>query len=271
MSQTYGFGALAPKYDARDYSIVAMTGDYPEAYQVSWRPMIKDQGPVGSCVAHATSEILEYFNYQETGSTAQLSTDFIYGMQGIAFSRLESGMYLRDACKIVSQYGDCYKATINTNTEQPKCTEQLQKILTDEIYKEAFNFHTLSYAQCKNDKAIKHALMNYGPVLASIKWHDEYDLDAAGCLHFNTSTNSGYHAIMVYGWSENGWLCQNSWGEHWGTEGTFILPYKTGLSEAWSFVDANNSDVTVPKIPKWSNAFYKAFNCALNFFRRFLH
>lgn len=270
MNEIRAMGALAPKYDARDYSVVAMAGEYPETYQVSWCPAIKDQGPVGSCVAHATSEILEYFNYQETGSTEQLSTDFIYGMQGVAFGRLESGMYLRDACKIVSQYGDCYKATINTNTEQPKCTEKLQKVLTDEIYAEAFNFHTLSYAQCKNDKAIKHALMNYGPVLASVKWYDEYTMGADGVICFNVNTNNSYHAIMIYGWNEEGWLCQNSWGRYWGKHGTFILPYDTGVREAWSFVDAENSDVSVPKLHRWSNIFYKAFNNIINFFKRLL-
>jgi hypothetical protein len=51
-------------------------------------------------VAHATSSILEYFNYKEIQDSRQLSTDFIYGMQGIKFNRLEKGMYLRDACKI---------------------------------------------------------------------------------------------------------------------------------------------------------------------------
>jgi C1A family cysteine protease len=39
-----------------------MAGDYPEEYQVDWRPAVKNQGPVGSCVAHATSEILEWFH-----------------------------------------------------------------------------------------------------------------------------------------------------------------------------------------------------------------
>jgi hypothetical protein len=101
MNEIRAMGALAPEYDARDYSVVAMAGEYPEAYELSWRPAIKNQGSVGSCVAHATSEILEYFNRTEANITEPLSTDFIYGMQGVAFGRLESGMFLRDACKIV--------------------------------------------------------------------------------------------------------------------------------------------------------------------------
>lgn len=270
MNEIRAMGALAPEYDARDYSVMAMAGEYPETYELSWRPAIKNQGSVGSCVAHATSEILEYFNRAEANIIEPLSTDFIYGMQGVAFGRLESGMFLRDACKIVQQYGDCYKSTISTNTEQPKCTENLKQTLNDNIYQEALNFHTASYAQCKTDNAIKHALMNYGPVLASIKWYDNYTMGADHVLNFDTTSDNGYHAIMVYGWNKKGWLCQNSWGKNWGNHGTFILPFATGFREAWSFVDATNSDITTPVKYRWTNVFYKAFNYIVNFFKRFL-
>ena len=100
MSQNYTRGALAPKIDLRDYSIAALGFDYPEEYQINWRPAIKNQGSVGSCVAHATSEILECFHCAETGRSDRLSTDFIYGMQGVQLGRAAPGMYLRDACKI---------------------------------------------------------------------------------------------------------------------------------------------------------------------------
>ena len=270
MKQNYTMGALPPKYDARDYSIAAAAGNYPDEFQLSWHPEIKNQGAVGSCVAHSTSEILEYFNYQETGSIEQLSTDFIYGMQGVAFDRLEAGMFLRDACKIVTQYGDCYQSTIDTNTEQPKCTEKLKAILNDNVYKEAYNFHTKSYAKCKNDDAIKHALMNYGPVLVSIKWYEKSDISADGVLVFDMRKEAGYHAVMVCGWTKKGWLCQNSWGKNWGKNGMFILPFNIGFSEAWSFVDAANADVQIPIKRKWTDIFYKPFNWIVNLLKHLL-
>ena len=83
-------------------------------------------------------------------------------------------MYLRDACKIVKEYGDPTERSIVGNTEQPKCTENLKEQLNDEIYKEAKNYKVKSYARCKTTNDIKHALMNYGPVLGSIKWYDKY-------------------------------------------------------------------------------------------------
>lgn len=269
MSQNYTLGALAPKIDIRDYKVAA-AGQYPESYQLSWCPKVKNQSVVSSCVAHATSEILEYFNHNESGITDQLSTDFIYGMQGVALGRAAAGMYLRDACKIAQQYGDCYEATIPTNTEQPECTDKLKEKLNEEIYNEAYQFHVLSYAKCADDNAIKHAIMNYGPVLASVKWYDKYKSLPNGVIEMDTTSNHGYHAIMIYGWNKDGWLCQNSWGSLWNGNGHFVHPYKAGICEAWSFVDADNPDIIAPVNNKWTNLLCKAFNFIVNLFRRIL-
>ena len=148
-------GALKPKVDKRDYRIAAGASELPDFYMCEDLPPVKNQRSVSSCVAHATSSILEFFNKKETGKFIPLSTNFIYGMQGVAFGRLEGGMYLRDACKIVKEYGDATEKSVNGNTEQPKCTEWLKEKLTDEIYDEAKNFRVESYAKCTTAKDIK--------------------------------------------------------------------------------------------------------------------
>jgi C1A family cysteine protease len=73
-------GAMPPQVDLRDYTVVALAGQYPDTFVLSPLPAVKNQSAVGSCVAHALSEILEYFNQVETGKFTRLSTDFIYGM-----------------------------------------------------------------------------------------------------------------------------------------------------------------------------------------------
>lgn len=260
-------GALAPKVDVRDYSIAAAAADYPSSYSLENLPAVKNQGVVGSCVAHTTAEILEYFNQVETGEYIPLSTDFIYGMQGVKLGRLDGGMYLRDACKIAQEYGDCLKSTISTNIEQPRCTENLKTQLTDEVYAEAEKAKILSYARCKTESAIRHAIMNYGPVLGSTYWHDKYTNENK-IIKFDKTSEGGYHAIMIYGWNENGWLCQNSWGEKWNGDGHFILPYGE-VKEAWSFVDIINNPeaVTIPKNNNLLNIVYKIINFIANLFK----
>lgn len=267
-----GKGALPAKTDVRDYRVKATSGDFPETFELNYLPKVKNQHAVNSCVAHATSSILEYFNKKEVNSTVELSTNFIYGMQGVALGRYDSGMYLRDACKIVKEYGDPTEDTIKGNTEQPNCAKRLSEQLTDEVYAEAAIGKIDSYARCRTEKEIKHALMNYGPVLASIKWYDDSIITHDGVIIMNTEADYGYHAIMIYGWNKKGWLCQNSWGSTWGNCGRFIYPFNNTylsekIEEAWLFVDAKNSDIYAPKRNKGFDFFYSIINFILNLFK----
>ena len=56
-------GAIFSGYDARDYKLVyTATGkEFPKEFQLETR-RIKNQGAVGSCVAHSLSSIIEYYN-----------------------------------------------------------------------------------------------------------------------------------------------------------------------------------------------------------------
>jgi C1A family cysteine protease len=88
-----------------------------------------------------------------------------------------------------------------------------------------------------------------------------------GVIEFDETSNYGGHAIMVYGWNKEGWLCQNSWGKFWGKDGTFIQKYNPGFREVWSFVDAKNSDIIAPiNNNKWINCLAKIWNYIVNLF-----
>lgn len=258
------FGVLKPKIDKRDYKLRSGVTELPLEYSCTDLPPAKNQLDVNSCVAHATSSILEYFTQKELGRHISLSTNFIYGIQGILFNQMEEGMYLRDACKIAAKYGDSLLVSIPGNTEQPQCTADLREKVNVTLYKEAFNFHINSYAQCEDDFAIKQAIYKHGPVLASVKWYERFDLDG-NSLTFDTSAPFGLHAIVIYGWNKKDWLCLNSWGKNWGDKGHFLLPFGEDIEEVWSFVDADNTeDIVIPKNNFFLNLLYKLFNWLVN-------
>lgn len=257
------YGAIPSKADLRDYQIKPEIMSVDE-FSLDNLPAVKNQFIVGSCVAHALSSILEWFNQKETGETRELSTGFIYGMQGIEFARTEPGMHVRDACKIAQRYGDCLYSSFPYNIEMPECYKLLDKKHNGAMLHEARTSKIKSYARCTTKESIKHALVNYGPVLASIKWYDEYDLADDEIIKFDTSSESGYHAVMVYGFSRDGWLCQNSWGRIWGNGGRFVLPFNYDFVEAWSFVDEENGDVYRPKRGKLIDFAYKIANYIIN-------
>ena len=70
------------------------------------------------------------------------------------------------------------------------------------------------------------------------------------------------------GYNEKGWLCQNRLGKNWNKDGRFIYPYTDSLNEAWSFVDANNDDIYVPKNNSFLDIIYKIINSIINLFKR---
>jgi len=82
---------------------------------------------------------------------------------------------------------------------------------------------------------------------------------------------------MVYGWNSTGWLIQNSWGEEFGNEGRFILPFSYGLLEARAIIDESNEnefDNLVLRKPinnKFLNVFYEIGNFFANHVKSFIN
>lgn len=269
MAETiYGFGCLLDKTDIRDYKIAAAAVKaitYPETFECAKIARVKNQGGVGSCTAHATSTILEH---HYTGIDAQLSTNFIYGIHNKLFGSEGPGLSLREALKTVLQYGDPEYDYCKGNTEVSKVYGIAEQAFEDPVAMEnAAKYKISGYARANNINDVKYALMNYGPVLACISWYNGNTCDENGVLTMGDSLNC-YHAIVVYGWNEIGWLCQNSWGIRWGKKGYFIVPYEYGLEEAFSIIPTGISmDKDVIKKPirnKFLDLIYKLLNSILN-------
>jgi C1A family cysteine protease len=155
------------------------------------------------------------------------------------------------------------------NTEVPDCWELAENALLDDDKKaRASCFKIKSYFTCKDNNAIKEAIMTHGPVLASIKWYDSYKPDKDGVLATKKVGDRGYHAIMIYGWDKVGFKCQNSWGKLWGNKGRFIIPYSIKIAEARGFIDEVNTNIIVPKRNAFFDLIYNILNFILNIFKK---
>lgn len=261
------YGGKPPKIDVRDYKIAKFFCPIPEEYTLSNLPKVKNQQQVRSCVAHAMSSILEYFDENHS----KLSTNFIYGSQRKLFNYTGTGMYLQNACKIAQKYGDMLEKDCKGNNEVPVCWRIAEEALYDsEKTERASAYKVKNYFNCNDTEDIKKAIFRYGPVLGSIKWYDDYQCDDNGVLSrdANKKSSYGYHAVMVYGWNKQGFLCQNSWGEEWGNKGHFTLPYLIPFAEAKGFADAEDGNVIIPKTNKKLNVVYKGINCILKLFNK---
>lgn len=257
------YGCLPPLKDLRNYKIKARSTYLPVEFQLPKYQGIKDQKNTYSCVAHAISSVLEY----HAKGQYILSTEFIYGHN----QRNYKGMTIADACKIVQQNGDMLLMDCMGNNEIPKCFETVKKISSDKDKLEVAKYFKIdSYFDCDNIEDIKYAIMKYGPVVASIRWYDHYKVDKrTGIIEFDLNSTTFNHAVVIYGWNKNGFICQNSWGIYFGINGTFILPYEYKTMEAKCLVDhipSPSEHIVIPKNNKLFDKGYKALNFVINSF-----
>jgi C1A family cysteine protease len=265
------YGCLPPIKDVRDYKLkkAVCAGGLPSIFRLENLPRVKNQGSVSSCVAHASSSILEYHAKLDCGEKVDLSTSFIYGIQKKLFDRDGAGMYLRHACKIVSTYGDMLEEDCPGNKEVPVAHTIAENAMSNnDKVERAANYKVQSYVKLNNNDAIKRAIMNYGPVLASIKWYDTFKCDDQDVLRGEQTGDYGYHAIMLCGWCDEGFVAQNSWGKGYGNGGRFILPYEITVREAWQWIDAESDDIVKPSRNNFLDVIYKIINYIINFFNR---
>lgn len=258
------FTNLISPYDVRDYKLAgtAIPVVFPETFTLE-EVSIKNQGMTGSCVAHACSSVVEYHHNRQKPNKLVFSTEFIYGYRPLGYY-VGEGMYVREALKTLQKVGDCPLAVLKGNHEYEKAMENVEENL--ELYKDAAYSHRIStYVRVYSVEEIKTALMNYGPVIISMPWHKDYKL-IDGVYTHKTDERRGNHCVFIYGWTEQGWLIQNSWGRGWGRNGMFILPFDFEWNEAWAITDDIIDDDTIIRpAEKW---YIKLFNKIINFIVR---
>ncbi len=262
------FSTLVSPFDIRDYKIAAVERDFPDTFSLP-EVSVKNQGSVGSCVAHACSSVVEFHNKRQEGTDIVFSTEFIYGYRPAGYY-VGEGMYIRNALKTLREIGDCPLSELRGNH---KCAEAMEAVEAkiDELKDLAYPHRISTYAKVKTVSEIKQALTDFGYVVVSMRWHEDYKL-VDGVYTYTSNKKRGYHCVVIYGWNEKGWLVHNSWGTSWGNKGKFIVPFDFKWREAWAVTDqivdagslvrpADNWFVRTfgPMLNKIANFFWKLF------------
>lgn len=265
-------GALPFLSDIRDYKLerVATEEQFPETFELE-TVGIKDQGSVGSCVAHSIAEVTEYFNTKQEKSAELMSTGFIYGNRRNSLSK-SSGMYIREALKNTCKFGNVFKTDFSENIEVPKAIDLFEERFNS-LKDKAYPNRISTYFRLLSDDDIKYTLMNYGPVVFAMTWRSGISVDKNGIMQVDESKpRTGGHCMIIYGWNKNGWLIQNSWGKYWGKSGRAILPFNIKKSEAWGVTDevtSENPDIVKPIYDTtFKRILAKIINWFLNLFKR---
>ena len=239
MENEFVCGSLYSIPDLRDYIATTSKTEFPEKFQLTM-PRVKNQGAVGSCVAHSLATITEYFDKKETGKTQKMSTGYIYGNRLLTVHK-GSGMYTRDAIKTLVKFGNVPYTEFSDNVEVPYAIERFEQEY-DRLSSSGINYRFKSYFKLKDENAIKACIMEQGPVVLTMTWFDDIKVvDGVMQTECVKTKKTGGHCMVIYGWNKDGWMVQNSWGTVWGNKGRFVLPYNIPVKETWGVIDADET------------------------------
>jgi hypothetical protein len=273
--------------DNRDYKLFRLVAapptQFPDEFILPYFGRVKDQGQIGSCVAHSLSEeresvefyqyLFEKYNYTDFSTLLsdlafgklipttddlthykEYSVGYIYGDRDVPKGEDPEGMDPREALKFLSVNGDVYEIDFPENDTYPVVRKLFLQRQADLISKGQPHKIT-AFARLTTIDEIKAALMTLGPVTIGIAVYPSFE---------NISTNGvvpmpnphyeqllGYHEITVFGWRKDNHLkVLNSWSQNWGDHGFCWLPFdftKMNDFEAWSMTDGLLPDNPQPQ------------------------
>jgi C1A family cysteine protease len=227
--------------------------------------IIKNQGSVGSCTAHASIAGLELLckkylkdNKSQFETLEDIfSEKFLYYVTRVNIAgekeNEDTGCYLRDSVKALTKYGVCLEKSMpydNKFSEKP----------SEENYKEALNYQTTRYARIMEHSEnflleLKNVLSNGIPVICGITCYENMFQSKNGIIPLPKGKIVGGHAILIVGYDDNSKILKfkNSWGSDWGHNGYGYLYYDYIIGnalEAWVIYDTEIANMELSSFNK---------------------
>jgi len=247
----------------------------------SWCSSIKNQGPVGSCTAHASVALMEYFYNKNIANAKKeaeknskkedlFSEKFVYYVTRVNIAGWpandDCGAYLRDTMKTLVKYGTALEKTCPYIRDgQTECN--IAETPSPGAYTEALNFQVTKYARvletdkvkclhdCKN--LLNNGIGFVGGFLCYENILDE-QVGKTGIVPAPPTQGPakiiGGHAVLFIGYDDSKQLLKfkNSWGNEWGDSGYGYLPYsyldKNLLTDLWTIYSQENNNISFDSI-----------------------
>jgi C1A family cysteine protease len=193
-------------------------------------PPVYDQGELGSCTANAIAADLEFDQMKEKQSQIFVpSRLFIYYnervMEGTVAS--DSGAQIRDGIKSVAKQGAC------PENLWPYDITKFAVKPPQQCYTQALKYKAVQYQRVSQiSNQLKGCLASGYPFVFGFTVYESFEslqVSQTGHAPMPSATEAvvGGHAVMAVGYddSQNWFIVRNSWGEEWGMQGYFTLPY----------------------------------------------
>lgn len=210
------YGCKPSKLDGTEIIVdeVLDTMDIPNEYNyISYLPDAYDQGSRPTCVPHAISAFVDWYN-GVNGIDKDMSIDWIYDCRE---NKDADGMTLKEALKYIKKVG-------YTSKQDYKDIRKGESPELDQIN---------MYGMLRSIFAMQRSLLINGPFILALPVYDSSRSD-----FWNGSNFEGGHAVACVGYDEQGLIIRNSWGPLWGSGGYCTLPYSQlgKMYEAWALI-----------------------------------
>jgi C1A family cysteine protease len=194
---------------------------------------IKDQGSCGSCVAFGAVAAVESTLRVQRGDpnlVVDLSEAHLFFCHARARGRTcSTGWWPEEALADFQAKGVVDEACYPYNVSNTDCSG-LCANANDRLVKiNGFGDVTSKPAQ------IKDWVSSHGPVSACFSVYQDFFSYRSGIYRHVTGSLAGGHCVAIVGYNDNPgyWICKNSWGAGWGSQGFFNIAYGECAIDSW--------------------------------------
>ncbi len=234
----------ADSFDVRDRIYTPRLAALPPELDGRGRaPTVLDQGQEGACTGYGMAAVVNLLLNRSGTSPSLVSPRFLYEnakrydeWKGEDYE----GSSIRGAMKGFLKHGACLEGDLRF-----LAASQGRRI-DPEVYRKAALRPLGAYFRVPTSSIndLQCALLEVGAVLVSAQVHEGWDAPArkgSGLARIPWNAKqppdpSGGHAFALVGYTQDGFIVQNSWGKAWGSGGFALLSYADWLAnrmDAW--------------------------------------
>lgn len=193
-------------------------------------PSVRDQGELGSCTAHGTTEMMESL-YKKAGMTdPAFSRLFVYWVSRVKIENTpaddDSGCQIRDVMKAITGWGACIESL------WPYDIGKFSDTPSHDAFVGAKQNRITRYVRCTTLTSIKQSMAAGYTVVGGFSVPASMmseECAQTGDVQYPGPDEEivGGHCVLFTGYDDSRQRLkfQNSWGEGWGNNGSGTLPY----------------------------------------------